>query len=93
MEPFGLMMIEAMSAGTPVIAWRNGPVPEIAPPRRGLDGRGGRSRRLGHDDRSISCSALRRMPFRGRLKAGNQVAVYEDLIGKPGAPPEWAAVE
>ncbi|MCL2452993.1 MAG: glycosyltransferase family 4 protein [Alphaproteobacteria bacterium] len=29
MEPFGLVMIEAMSAGTPVIAWRNGSVPEV----------------------------------------------------------------
>ena len=28
-EPFGLVMAEAMSAGTPVIAWRNGSVPEI----------------------------------------------------------------
>jgi len=28
-EPFGLVMIEAMSAGTPVIAWRAGSVPEI----------------------------------------------------------------
>lgn len=28
-EPFGLAMIEAMSAGTPVIAWRNGSVPEV----------------------------------------------------------------
>jgi glycosyltransferase involved in cell wall biosynthesis len=28
-EPFGLAMIEAMSCGTPVIAWRNGAVPEI----------------------------------------------------------------
>jgi glycosyltransferase involved in cell wall biosynthesis len=28
-EPFGLVMIEAMSAGTPVIAFRNGSVPEI----------------------------------------------------------------
>jgi glycosyltransferase involved in cell wall biosynthesis len=28
-EPFGLVMIEAMSAGTPVIAWREGSVPEI----------------------------------------------------------------
>jgi glycosyltransferase involved in cell wall biosynthesis len=28
-EPFGLVMIEAMSAGTPVIAWRNGSVPEV----------------------------------------------------------------
>jgi glycosyltransferase involved in cell wall biosynthesis len=28
-EPFGLVMIEAMSSGTPVIAWRNGSVPEV----------------------------------------------------------------
>jgi glycosyltransferase involved in cell wall biosynthesis len=28
-EPFGLVMIEALSAGTPVIAWRNGSVPEV----------------------------------------------------------------
>jgi glycosyltransferase involved in cell wall biosynthesis len=28
-EPFGLVMIEAMAAGTPVIAWRNGSVPEV----------------------------------------------------------------
>jgi glycosyltransferase involved in cell wall biosynthesis len=28
-EPFGLAMIEAMSCGTPVIAWANGSVPEV----------------------------------------------------------------
>ena len=28
-EPFGLVMIEAMSAGTPVIAWRHGSAPEV----------------------------------------------------------------
>lgn len=28
-EPFGLVMIEAMAAGTPVIAMRNGAVPEV----------------------------------------------------------------
>lgn len=31
-EPFGLVMIEAMSAGTPVVAWRNGSVPEVITP-------------------------------------------------------------
>jgi glycosyltransferase involved in cell wall biosynthesis len=28
-EPFGLSMIEAMASGTPVIAWRDGSVPEL----------------------------------------------------------------
>ena len=32
-EPFGLAMIEAMSAGTPVIAWRKGSVKEVVSDR------------------------------------------------------------
>jgi glycosyltransferase involved in cell wall biosynthesis len=32
-EPFGLVMIEAMSAGTPVIAWRKGSVAEVVTSR------------------------------------------------------------
>src|ERR1700737_3217248 len=36
-EPFGLVMIEAMSAGTPVIAWPKGSVPEVI--TEGVSGR------------------------------------------------------
>jgi hypothetical protein len=36
-EPFGLVMIEAMSVGTPVIAWPNGSVPEVI--TEGVSGR------------------------------------------------------
>jgi glycosyltransferase involved in cell wall biosynthesis len=35
-EPFGLAMIEAMSCGTPVVAWPNGAVPEVV--EHGLTG-------------------------------------------------------
>src|SRR6516225_960756 len=31
-EPFGLVMIEAMACGTPVIAWDRGSVPEVIEP-------------------------------------------------------------
>ena len=33
-EPFGLVMIEAMAAGTPVIAWRRGSTSEVIEPGR-----------------------------------------------------------
>ncbi len=35
-EPFGLVMIEAMACGTPVVAWRCGSVPEII--QEGING-------------------------------------------------------
>ncbi len=31
-KPFGIVMIEAMASGTPVIAWNHGSVPEIIEP-------------------------------------------------------------
>ena len=85
-EPFGLVMIESMSSGTPVIAWRNGSVPEVL----GDSGEGGfivqsideavtaveRVKRL---DRTI----VRRY-FEARFTAEHMarkyVAVYEEML-------------
>jgi glycosyltransferase involved in cell wall biosynthesis len=98
MEPFGLVMIEAMSAGTPVIAWRNGSVPEIIEEGRSgliVDSMDmaveavGRARTM---DRSVVRRSFEHR-FTATRMARNYVAVYEDLIGKPGARPEREAAE
>lgn len=60
-EPFGLVMIEAMASGTPVIAYRNGAVPEVVrdgvtgfvvDPDHGVDGLASAINRITGIDRS-----------------------------------------
>ncbi len=51
-EPFGMVVIEAMSCGTPVLAWHDGSVPELLEDGvnrldRRLDRRGGRGAAVG----------------------------------------------
>lgn len=84
-EPFGLVMIEAMSAGTPVIAWRNGSVPEVI-----ADGEGG----FIVDSIDAAVAAVERLDtlertrvrryfesrFTAEKMAQNYVAAYERLI-------------
>lgn len=87
-EPFGLVMIEAMSAGTPVIAWRNGSVPEII-----ADGVSGvivdsvkeAVASVGRV-RSLSRAAVRRgfeARFTAARMAQDYVAAYERLLAEP----------
>ena len=65
-EPFGLVMIEAMSAGTPVIAWRHGSVSEVIE-----DGSSGVVVELNRPGRLSggSRSAMRRNKVRGCFEA------------------------
>jgi glycosyltransferase involved in cell wall biosynthesis len=85
-EPFGLVMIEALACGTPVIAWRNGSVPEII--EHGVTGFVVDNLRdalasLGRIP-EISRSACRRAfeeRFDSRRMALEYIAVYRRLIG------------
>lgn len=58
-EPFGLVMIEAMSCGTPVVAYRRGSVPEVI--EHGLTG-------LVVDDEDEAVTAVRRASMLDRLR-------------------------
>ena len=84
-EPFGLVMIEAMSAGTPVIAFRNGSVPEVI-----ADGVSGvlcdtmdDAVEAVHRVKAMSREGVRRH-FEGRFTAEvmvrKYVAAYEQLL-------------
>jgi glycosyltransferase involved in cell wall biosynthesis len=90
-EPFGLVMIEAMACGTPVIAYNCGSVPEVID--HGLTGFIGPDEdaavsaisRLGELDRG----AIRRrfeQRFTARRMAEDYVDVYEELIEAASIP-------
>jgi len=84
-EPFGLVMIEAMACGTPVIAWANGSVPEVL--EHGVTGFIVQSEaeaafaisRLDRLDRNLI-----RREFKRRFSVGimgqNYVRLYESLL-------------
>ncbi|PLZ02516.1 glycosyl transferase [Burkholderia sp. WAC0059] len=84
-EPFGLVMIEAMACGTPVIAFNRGSVPEVI--ENGVSG-------FVVEDEISAVAALNRLSslprenvrkafearFSSRVMAQNYVAVYEELL-------------
>src|SRR5262249_22379777 len=79
-EPFGLVIIEAMACGTPVIAYRRGSVPEVV--EDGISG-------FVVDDEAGAVAAIARLPllsrenirrrFEERFSVGRMVDEYLDV--------------
>jgi len=96
-EPFGLVMIEAMACGTPVIAWPHGSVPEVM--EDGVAGfvveeveEAARAiERLASFERHRCREAFESRFTAGRM-AGDYVKIYERLLGK-GATVEFGIGE
>jgi glycosyltransferase involved in cell wall biosynthesis len=84
-EPFGLVIIEALACGTPVIAYGHGAVPELI--EHGRDGFVVHSqeeaiaaaRRIGVIDRR-ACRANFERRFCSRVMAQNYLALYRQLV-------------
>jgi len=96
-EPFGLVMIEAMACGTPVVAWRCGSVPEIID--EGITGFivasedeavTAVSRAAALDRAKIRAVFERR--FASTVMAGNYVDVYRQLSDNVGQAAAMRAV-
>jgi glycosyltransferase involved in cell wall biosynthesis len=91
-EPFGLVMIEAMACGTPVVAYRRGSVPEVL-----TDGVSGyivnemdeAVEAIGRIDRidRRACRAEFDRRFRADRMARDYLAVYRHLMAEPEAQP------
>ena len=83
-EPFGLVMIEAMACGTPVIAWNEGSVPEVIEEGvtgftvRSIDDAVAAAGQLDRLDRSLVRAAFERR-FSATTMARNYVEVYRRI--------------
>lgn len=85
-EPFGMVMIEAMACGTPVVAYDRGSVSEVVkdgvtgfvvPPDKGIEGLIAAMKRIGEIDRS-AC----RKHVEDHFSIHTMVARYEDVYRK-----------
>jgi glycosyltransferase involved in cell wall biosynthesis len=89
-EPFGLVMIEAMACGTPVIAWRKGSVPEVMEDGASgfvvddLDQAVAAVHQVAHLDRR-RCREVFDRRFTAERMARDYLAIYERLAEQ--APP------
>jgi glycosyltransferase involved in cell wall biosynthesis len=85
-EPFGLVMIEAMACGTPVIAFRSGSVPEVIEDGvsgfivEGIDQAVAAVQRLDEIDRAGVRRAFERR-FTAEHMTNNYLNIYRRLIG------------
>jgi glycosyltransferase involved in cell wall biosynthesis len=86
-EPFGLVMIEAMACGTPVIAYRMGSVPEIIDEGitgyivENLDQAVNAVHRIGSLDRGV-CRRAFEERFSASRMCSNYLAVYQRLCDR-----------
>jgi glycosyltransferase involved in cell wall biosynthesis len=86
-EPFGLVMIEAMACGTPVIAWPHGSVPEVLEDGdagfvvEGIEEAARAVERLAGFDRRRCREVFDRRYTAARM-AGDYVNIYEQLLEK-----------
>ncbi len=84
-EPFGLVMIEAMACGTPVIAYRHGSVPEVMEEGRtgfiveSLEEAVAAARRVPELSRA-RCRAVFDERFTAGRMARDYLQVYDDLV-------------
>jgi glycosyltransferase involved in cell wall biosynthesis len=87
-EPFGLVMIESMATGTPVVSTGRGSVPEIVDEGRtgyirdDLDGLAEALGRVTDLDRSASRASVEAR-FTARRMAADYIALFEDLVDHP----------
>ena len=86
-EPFGIVMIEAMACGTPVVGYRRGSVPEVIDEGRtgfivdGLTDAIAAVRRIPEIDRA-RCREVFEQRFTARRMAEDYVRIYEELIAR-----------
>ena len=86
-EPFGMVMIEAMACGTPVMAWRAGSVPEIMSSGRSgfvVDDMDGALAAVGklHDFDRAECRAEFDRRFTADQMARNYLKVYRRIAAR-----------